>query len=139
MQDGQDLSTPFQVYTSESEDRLEAFLWEDGGKLTRKHLLELAGAKAGTQVEESTLDDFFHAVPPEDRAGFDALATVSGQQLSGVKVYKIGNEAEKEACIAGKTGDGHWAGLRTTVVETEVVGATPAPSPADTAAWKGGP
>jgi hypothetical protein len=43
------------VYTSESEDKPEAFLWEDGGKLTPKHLLELAGAKAGTAVEESSL------------------------------------------------------------------------------------
>jgi hypothetical protein len=35
-----------------------------------------------------------------------------------VKVYKIGDEAEKEAYIVGKTSDGHWAGLKTTVVET---------------------
>ena len=106
------------VYTSESEDRLEAFLWEDGGKLTRKHLLELAGAEAGTKVEEPSLEDFLHAVPPEDRAGFDRLAKVIGEQLSGVTVYKIGDEAEKEAYVVGKTGDGRWAGLKTTVVET---------------------
>jgi histidine triad (HIT) family protein len=106
------------VYTSESEDRLEAFLWEDGAKLTRKHLLELAGAAAGTRVEESSLEDFLHAVPPEDRPKFDRLARVIGEQLSGVKVYKVGDEAEKEAYVVGKTGDGRWAGLKTTVVET---------------------
>ncbi len=106
------------VYTSESEDKLEAFLWKDGGLLTPKLLLELAGAEAGTEVEESTLDDFFHAVPPEDKPKFDKLAKVIGGQLSGVKVYKIGDEAEKEAYIVGKTRDGHWAGLKTTVVET---------------------
>ncbi len=106
------------VYTSESEDKLEAFLWEDSGKLTPKHLLELAGAAAGTAVEESGLEDFFHAVPPEDKAKFDKLAGVIGKQLSGVKVYKIGDEAEKEAYIVGKTSDGRWAGLKTTVVET---------------------
>jgi hypothetical protein len=43
---------------------------------------------------------------------------VIGEQLSGVKVYKIGDEAEKAAYIVGKTGDGRWAGLKTTVVET---------------------
>jgi histidine triad (HIT) family protein len=106
------------VYTSESEDKLEAFVWEDGSPLTPKHLLELAGAEAGTAVEESSLGDFFHAVPPEDKAGFDKLAAVIGEQLSGVKVYKIGDEAEKDAYVVGKTSDGNWAGLKTTVVET---------------------
>ena len=106
------------VYTSESEDKLEAFVWEDGGPLTRKHLLELAGADAGTAVEESSLGDFFHAVPPEDKAGFDKLAAVIGEQLSGVKGYKGGDEAEKDAYVVGKTSDGNWAGLKTTVVET---------------------
>jgi histidine triad (HIT) family protein len=106
------------VYTSETEGQFEAFLWQDGGKLTSKHLLELAGAEAGTNVEESTLDEFLHAVPPEDRPGFNKLVQTINQQLSGVKVYKIGDEAEKEAYIVGKTSDGHWAGLKTTVVET---------------------
>jgi hypothetical protein len=35
-----------------------------------------------------------------------------------VKVYKVGDEAEKQAYIVGKTSDGNWAGLKTTVVET---------------------
>ncbi len=106
------------VYTSESEAPLEPFLWGDGNPLTPKHLLELAGAAAGTAVEDSTLEDFLHAVPPEDRAKFDQLAAVLKGQLSGIKVYKVGDEAEKQAYVTGKTSDGHWAGLKTTVVET---------------------
>jgi hypothetical protein len=35
-----------------------------------------------------------------------------------VKVYKVGDEAEKAAYVVGKTTDGKWAGLKTTVVET---------------------
>jgi hypothetical protein len=35
-----------------------------------------------------------------------------------VKVYKVGDEAEKEAYIVGRSTDGRWAGLKTTVVET---------------------
>jgi hypothetical protein len=62
--------------------------------------------------------DFLHAVPPEDRPKFDKLAAVIGEQLSGVKVFKVGDEAEKAAYIVGKTGEGRWAGLKTTVVET---------------------
>jgi len=106
------------VYTSETDAPLESFLWEDSSPLSTKHLLELAGAEEGTGVEEETLDSFFHSVPPEDKAKFDQLATVLKGQLSGIKVYKIGDEAEKEAYIVGKTADGNWAGLKTTVVET---------------------
>jgi histidine triad (HIT) family protein len=105
------------VYTSETDSELEPFLWE-GGSFTEKRLLQLAGAKAGTKVEESSLDDFLHAVPPEDKGGFDRLAKVLGEQLSGVKVYKVGDEAEKQAYVVGKTGEGQWAGVKTTVVET---------------------
>jgi len=35
-----------------------------------------------------------------------------------VKVFKVGDEAEKRADIVGKTKDDKWAGLKTTVVET---------------------
>jgi len=43
---------------------------------------------------------------------------VIGEQLSGVRVYKVGDEAERAVYIVGKTTDGKWAGLHTTVVET---------------------
>jgi hypothetical protein len=35
-----------------------------------------------------------------------------------VKVYKVGDEPEKAVYVAGKTPDGKWAGLKTSVVET---------------------
>jgi histidine triad (HIT) family protein len=106
------------TYTSETDSALEPFLWEDSKPLTKKHLLELAGAEAETAVEEETLEDFWYAVPDEDKSAFDQLAKVLNEQLSGIKVYKIGDEAEKQAYIVGKTKDGQWAGLKTTVVET---------------------
>jgi hypothetical protein len=40
------------------------------------------------------------------------------EQVSGIKVYRIGKEAEKEVYIVGKSKEGQWAGLKTTVVET---------------------
>ena len=40
------------------------------------------------------------------------------EQLCGIKVYKVGDEAEKSASIVGRTKDSRWAGLKTTVVET---------------------
>jgi Nuclease A inhibitor-like protein len=57
-------------------------------------------------------------VPPEDKAKFDKLAKALQEQLSEVKVYKVGDEPEKQVYIVGKTQDAHWAGLKTTVVET---------------------
>jgi hypothetical protein len=49
---------------------------------------------------------------------FDKLAQVLKAQLSGVKVYKVGDEAEKQVYVVGKPSDGQWAGLKTSVVET---------------------
>jgi hypothetical protein len=77
-----------------------------------------AGAEKGTAVEEDSLDNFFAAVPPEDKAKFQALRRVLEGQLSGIKVYRVGDEPEKDVYIVGKTADGRWAGLKTTVVET---------------------
>jgi hypothetical protein len=57
-------------------------------------------------------------VPPEDKPKFDKLAAALREQLSGIKVYKVGDEAEKQAFVVGKTSAGQWAGLKTTVVET---------------------
>ena len=105
-------------YTSETDAALEPFAWEGGGKLTAARVRELAGAEKGTAVEQTTLADFFGAVPEEDRDKFDALAKVIQEQLSGVKVYKVGDEAERQVYIVGKAPDGRWAGLKTTVVET---------------------
>src|SRR4051812_44027109 len=81
-------------YPSESDAPFEAFAWKDGDKLTDAHLLELAGEETGTPVEATTLASFFRVIPPEDKAKFDALAKVIGEELTGVKVYKVGGEAE---------------------------------------------
>ena len=100
------------LYVSETEAPMEPFLWEDEG------LLKLPGIDENTSVEKSTLTDFFRAVSKEDKPKFDKLAKVLKEQLSGVKVYKIGDEAEKQVYVVGKTSDGKLAGIKTTVVET---------------------
>jgi hypothetical protein len=106
------------LWPSESEAPLEPFAWKDGGNLSHERLLELAGAEEGTAVEETDLATLLRTIPPEDKAKFDKLAKVLQEHLAGVKVYKIGDEAEREAYIVGKTKDGRWAGLKTSVVET---------------------
>ncbi len=60
----------------------------------------------------------FRTVPSEDRAKFQKLAKVLKEQLAGVEVYKVGEEAEKDVYIVGRAVDGRWSGLKTQVVET---------------------
>ena len=104
---------------SETDAPLKPFLWEGaGGKLSKDRVRDLAGAGGDTPVEETSLDDLFEAVPDEDRPQFEKLAEAIRQQLSGVKVYKLGDGPEREVYVVGKTSDGQWAGLKTRVVET---------------------
>jgi hypothetical protein len=107
------------LFPSESEAPFQAFLWPDGGaKLSRARLRELTHANERAAVEELTLDELFQTVPSEDQPKFQKLADALKQHLSSIKVYKVGDEAEREVYIVGKTADGVFAGLKTTVVET---------------------
>jgi hypothetical protein len=106
------------MFPSESEAPLEPFAWAGTDKLSKAQVVKLAGAEAGTAVEQGTLADLLRTVPKEDQPQFQALQKVLAELLSGVQVYKVGDEAEKEVYIVGKASDGRWAGLKTTVVET---------------------
>jgi hypothetical protein len=57
-------------------------------------------------------------VPAVDRPKYDGLRKAIQEQLTGVKVYKVGDESERNVYIVGKSKEGKWAGLKTTVVET---------------------
>jgi hypothetical protein len=105
-------------YTTETDAPLQPFVWRNGGELTPELLKKHAGVTADLASEETSLDGFFRAVPSEDKAKFQKLAQVLKEQLAGIKVCKLGEEAEKEVYIVGKTKDGRWAGLKTSVVET---------------------
>jgi histidine triad (HIT) family protein len=103
---------------SESDAPFEVCLWDGGGDLTGDRLLQLAHQPTGTAVEEDTLEGLFRTVPAEDRGPFQKLQQVIQQQLSGVRVFRVGDEAEKVVYIVGQTRDGNLAGLKTSVVET---------------------
>src|SRR4051794_17055371 len=83
------------TFTSETDSPLEPFAWEGDGKLTKAKVLELAGTEEDVDVEEETLATFFRVVPSEDKTKFQKLAEALQEQLSGIKVYKVGSEAEK--------------------------------------------
>jgi hypothetical protein len=105
------------IFPSETDAELTPFLWEDGRALTTERLLEIGGHEEGTSVETMDLEDFFFAIPKDDKPAFDKLAKTLRENLMGVKVYKVG-KVEMKVYIAGKTKDGLWAGVQTEVVET---------------------
>jgi hypothetical protein len=86
--------------------RLESFQWDDSGELTPDRLRKLAHAPKGAAVEEDNLDEMLDQVPAEDRASFQKLRQVIQELLSGVKVYRVGDDPEKAVYIVGKTKDG---------------------------------
>lgn len=59
-----------------------------------------------------------HELRRRTKRTFDKLAQAIKENLTGVKVYKLGDEAEKQASIVGMTRDGNWARLKTTMVGT---------------------
>ena len=107
------------LFISETEAELEPFVWEVAGPLDAAQVLSQSDYEyeEGTPVEEMTLKDFFRAVPSEEKESFDRLASVLTQQLSDVRVFKVG-EVEKDVYIVGRTNDNRCAGLFTQVVET---------------------
>lgn len=105
------------LFVSESEAELEPFVWEEGEEPTPDRLLKRADAEKGTPIETMDLGAFFRAAPKEAKAKFDALAKLLQEQLSGIKVYKVG-EVSLTVFIVGKTKDGRWGGLKTEVVES---------------------
>jgi hypothetical protein len=54
----------------------------------------------------------------DPKVKFDKLRMALQEQLAGLKAYKVGEEVEKQLYFVGKTADGQWAGLKTSVVET---------------------
>src|SRR3712207_1899678 len=100
------------LFISETESKLTPFLWDADGPIDATTILKNPDYEYGpeTAVATTTLDRFFRAVPKEDKAKFDHLAATLKAHLSDLRVYKLGEEGEKDVYIVGKTEDGKWAG-----------------------------
>ncbi|HZZ82804.1 MAG TPA: nuclease A inhibitor family protein [Gemmataceae bacterium] len=104
------------LYISETDAELTPITFA-AGAIDAKLVRKVAGVKASTRVEESSLDEFFRVVPAEDKAKFAKLAVVL-KRLDGIKVFKVGDEPEKQLFVVGKDEEGALVGLHTIVVET---------------------
>jgi len=101
---------------SESDAPFEAVDLDSEPTPSRIH--QVAGAPKDASIEETSLNELFGTVPSGDRSKFQRLRQAIESQLSGVKVYKVGDQPERTVPILGKGADSRWAGLKTTVVET---------------------
>lgn len=107
------------LYVSETESKLTPFVWKEAGDLDEKSILTAGEYEYDehTPVQRATLEDFLRVVPEEDREGFDGLARVLKEQLTDLRVYKLG-KVRKDVYVVGKTPAGGWAGVWASVVET---------------------
>ena len=113
---------------SESDYPFTAFTWTNAAKrpLTNARVLSLTGRAADTPVQVVGLRTFFRNVAqpqswhdPQQAANvrkFKRLVTVLEQQLTDVRVYRVGT-IQIGAYIVGRCGS-NLAGLSTTLIET---------------------
>lgn len=123
-----DQATEGLLMPSESEFPFKGFHWNDTNSLIPETLLELTDRSPDTQVEETNLDYLFRNIAVEkdwhdeiqkaDVAKFQRLKQVIEENLSDIKVYRVGN-VEIDVYIIGKLKAGSGlAGLSTKLIET---------------------
>lgn len=110
---------------SEKDAPYKAVLFGDA--VDRGNIAARLGQAADAAVEEVKFDSLFaELTKPEKWHGEDELAylkkykqlgEVLRQNLSDLKVYKVG-ERQLKVAIVGKASDGKWLGLTTEALET---------------------
>jgi hypothetical protein len=114
------------LFPSESDFPIEPFLYGDQ-RPTPAALLERRGLAPDTNVDETTLEDFFAGLTEapkdaseEERASagrFRSLMKLLEKNLDDIRVYRLG-KVDIEVVVLGRDASGTWLGVRTNVVET---------------------
>src|SRR3954452_16616985 len=115
------------LYPSETDAKLQVFVWREEAPFTPEALLASAGLDATTPVETTDLATFMQPVTtPHDWDGpaeqkqerrFTALRALLEASLSDIKVYWVG-KINIDVYVVGKTTDGTYTGVKTKMVET---------------------
>jgi hypothetical protein len=107
------------LYPSETDAPFKPFRWKARqDELSADEVLALARTKAGTEVEEVPVKDFFAGLADgEDAERFKKLRQALEKQLKGLRVFRVGS-TKIDVYLVGKAPDGDWAGLKTISVET---------------------
>ena len=103
-------------FPSETDAPITPFAWP-AGPVTAAGIRAQTGVPKATKVEELSLAEFFRAVPHSLRASYHDLLVAIADELSGVKVFKVG-ALRITAFVVGVTADGIRAGVQTEMVET---------------------
>lgn len=106
------------LFPSETDAPIEAFAWPGGGAQPDEAAVR-ANAKVDSKaaVTRLTLADLARTIPEESRGDFLPLFGLLAHHLSGTAVFKVG-EIEMDVYVVGRTADGRYAGIKTSVVET---------------------
>ena len=114
-------------FMSESDAPLEAVAFAaPGGELSNAALLKLLGEPADAKVETVELTQFLRNHTADDGVlndvtlanRYKALQMFMKQSMSGVQVYRVGNEPQIHAYALGRMADGTLAGFKTVLTET---------------------
>jgi hypothetical protein len=103
------------LYPSDSEAPFEPVLWPPGPQDARAAVTANAEPPVGAKIEEVSPGDFFGELSDDSR--FAALQQTLQKELPGYQVFRVG-QVNIAIYLIGKTGEGAWAGLKTTSVET---------------------
>lgn len=118
------------LYMSESDYPLEPFVWSrekvGADRLTSETLAHCLRSTEGIETMDfetffapmTEEEDWFGPEEKETSVRFQQLARTLKENLAELTVYKVGEKAEQEVYIVGKTTSGDYAGLKTRVVET---------------------
>ena len=113
-------------YMSESDYPLETIRLESGESVGPERLRELAGRGPDARVEVMRPEEFFRDAAavelsrgggPARPASFQGLVRLLRENLTDVKVYKVG-EISIHVYALGRSASGSWLGVSTRVVET---------------------
>jgi hypothetical protein len=117
------------LFPSESDSPLTPYTWTAQGVAppSPEALREALGRPPETRVEIEEAEDFFEGLTEPRRgataeekaeaARFRALARLLEQQLTDLRVYRVG-EVDVDIYLLGHHPSGAWLGLRTHAVET---------------------
>ena len=116
------------LFMSESDHPFETIRWEALAEVTPAHLRAATLSAPEAEITTESLEDFFRAASSEpdwksaaDLATarrYQTLARLLRENLSDVRVYRVG-EINMPVLVVGRNDStGNWLGLSTRVVET---------------------
>lgn len=97
---------------SESDYPFELIEWSGETTITSEYLCSVSERPASTPIEETDTKSFLG-----ENERFQTLQTVIEENLSDVKVYKVGT-INIPVYIVGRSPEGNWLGVSTRLIQT---------------------